>query len=252
MCKIIINADDFGLKSSVNMAIVELFNNKQINSTTLMANMPGFDEAVFLAHQNKIITKIGIHLNLTESAPLTRDILNTNLFYSENNADLKKHKKNLFLLRPSEKKLIFNEFAAQIGKVKNAGIQITHIDTHHHIDEVWSITQIILSLLKTYNIPSMRILNNLNFSTKLHKIVYRKLVNNFIKIKGSNYSDIFGNQIEAIAQFIKDRSFIDDKKLEIMVHPDYNNAGIIVDKIKNQEFSFEYSEELKKLISLQN
>ena len=48
----IINADDFGLSSSVNK-IVESFNNGLINSTTLMANMPGFEEAVEL-----FITKI--------------------------------------------------------------------------------------------------------------------------------------------------------------------------------------------------
>jgi chitin disaccharide deacetylase len=41
-----INADDFGLNSSVNKAIIEAFDNNYINSTTLMANMPGFDEAV--------------------------------------------------------------------------------------------------------------------------------------------------------------------------------------------------------------
>ena len=52
--KIIINADDFGLNSSVNKAIVESFNNGLINSTTLMANMPGFEEAVEMAHKSKI------------------------------------------------------------------------------------------------------------------------------------------------------------------------------------------------------
>jgi chitin disaccharide deacetylase len=44
--EILINADDFALKSSVNNAIVELFNKRLINSTTLMTNMHGFDEAV--------------------------------------------------------------------------------------------------------------------------------------------------------------------------------------------------------------
>jgi len=247
---VIINADDFGLKSSVNKAIVNAFNNGVITSTTLMANMPGFDEAVELAHENNIITKIGVHLTLTEGSPITSDILNTGLFNNGTKSNLKKIKKNLFFLSSKEKKLVFNEFSAQIEKIRNAGIQITHIDTHHHIDEVWSITQIILALLKVYNIPSMRILNNLDHSTRYYKTVYRNLVNTYIKTTGSNNSDFFGNQLEAVSRLKDDRLFCENRKLEIMVHPDYNDNGIIIDRIKNQEHGFEYPEELLKLISL--
>lgn len=249
--EIIINADDFGLKSSVNNAIVESFKAGTITSTTIMANMPGFDEAVELAHQNNIITKIGIHLNLTEGVPLTGNILNTNLFYNENNVDLKRHKRNLFRLTINEKKLVLNEFSTQIEKVRKAGIQITHIDTHHHIDEVWSITQIIQALLKKYNVPSMRILNNMNQSSGFHKKVYRKLVNKLIMMNHANYTDFLGNQLEAVTQLMNDSSFGEDKKLEIMVHPDYNNSGLIIDKINKQEYSFEYPEQLVKFISSQ-
>lgn len=249
---IIINADDFGLNSSVNKAIVESFHAGTINSTTIMANMPGFDEAVGLAHQNNIISKIGIHLNLTEGIPLTRDIRNTDLFYHDNNSDLKKQKKNLFRLTGTEKELIYNEFSAQVRRVRDAGIQITHIDTHHHIDEVWTITRIIQALLKKYNIPSMRILNNMNLSTRFYKIAYRKLVNKLIKMNHSNYTDFLGNQLEATSQLQNDPSFIINKKLEIMVHPDYNNSGLIIDKINKREYSLEYPGELVTLLKLQN
>jgi len=246
--KIIINADDFGLKSSVNKAIVESFYNGSINSTTLMANMTGFDEAVDLAHENNIITKTGIHLTLSEGYPLTPNILNSNLFYDKNKFDLKRYKKNLFFMTKDEKKIIFKEFAGQIEKVRNAGIQITHIDTHHHIDDVWSITQIILTLLKTYNIPSMRILNNLNRSTKFYKSSYRRIINELIILNKANYSDLFGNQPEAISLLRNDRSICEHKKLEIMVHPDYNNEGIIINRIENKEVIFDYPEDLKGIL----
>ena len=250
--KIIINADDFGLKSSVNKAIVESFKSGTITSTTLMANMPGFDEAVDMAHRNNLTNNIGIHLNLTEGIPLTRDILNTDLFYNENNFDLKRHKRNLFRLSGDDKALIFNEFSAQIEKVRKSGIQITHIDTHHHIDEIWTITQIIQALLKKYNIPSMRILNNMNESTRFHKKMYRKLVNRLIKMNQANYTDFLGNQLEAVARLMNDPSFCEDKKLEIMVHPDYNEGGLIIDKISKREYTFDYPEQLAKIIAIQN
>ena len=44
-----VNADDFGLSHEVNMAIVEAFKKGLINNTTIMVNMPGFEEAVRLA-----------------------------------------------------------------------------------------------------------------------------------------------------------------------------------------------------------
>ncbi|MCB6144124.1 ChbG/HpnK family deacetylase, partial [Lachnospira pectinoschiza] len=46
MKKIIINADDFGYSSGVNQGIIKAFREGVLSSTTLMANMPGCDEAI--------------------------------------------------------------------------------------------------------------------------------------------------------------------------------------------------------------
>lgn len=249
--EIIINADDFGLNASVNKAIIESFKNEFINSTTIMANMPGFEEAVELAHKNNILTKTGIHLILTEGLPLTAGIRKTNLFHNDNDPDLKRHKKSLFFLTGDEKKLIRKEFAAQIEKVQNTGIQISHIDTHHHIDEVWPVTQIILELLKIYNIPSMRILNNLNRNTRIYKSVYRRVLNGILKIKHANFTDYLGNQSEAVSRLRIDKSFCEKNMIEIMVHPDYNNEGILIDRINNQEIVFDKTQDLYKILTAQ-
>lgn len=52
MGKLIINADDFGYGKGVNMGIIEAYQNGVLTSTTLMAGMPGFDQAVKLAKDN--------------------------------------------------------------------------------------------------------------------------------------------------------------------------------------------------------
>lgn len=247
--EIIINADDFGLKSSVNRAIADSFDKGLINSTTLMVNMPGFEEAVELAHRNNFINHTGIHLTLSEGTPLTHDILGSDLFYNGSDQGLKKYKGTLFLLSKDGRRKIYNEFSAQIGKARKAGIQITHIDTHHHLDDVWSITKIILSLLKENSIPSMRILNNLNRSTGLHKLFYRKLINTLIKFNNSNFSDLFGNQLEGLSVLKNNRAICNNKKLEIMVHPDYNSDGILINRIQEQEIIFGYPEDLKRTIA---
>jgi hypothetical protein len=248
--QIIINADDFGLKTSVNKAIVTSFNSGLINSTTLMANMEGFDEAVELAHQNGIISKIGIHLVLSDGLPLTREILGANLFYNGSVLHLRKYKRRLFFLSRNNKIKIYNEFAAQIDKVRKAGIPVTHIDTHHHIDDVWSVTHILIALLKTYGIRSMRILNNLNKSTKFYKTGYRRIVNEFIKYNHANFSDFFGDQYESVSFLRNTGSLPENSTLEIMVHPDYNDNGILINRFHNKEVVFDYPEDIKPILNL--
>jgi hypothetical protein len=248
--KIIINADDFGLNSSVNNAIIESFYKGLINSTTLMANMPGFDEAIELAHKYNIIDKIGIHLNLSEGHPLTSAITGTSIYHDGNECGLKKFERNLFLINREKRKTIYNEFAAQIEKVKNAGIPISHIDTHHHIDDVWTITQIIMALLIKYNIPSMRILNNLNQTTKFYKSGYRRIVNSIIKMNKAHFSDFFGNRPEAFSRLRNNNLFFENKKLEIMVHPDYNKDGILIDRFRNQDIILDYPKDIKIILNV--
>jgi len=235
---IIINADDFGLNSSINRAIVESFDKGLINSTTLMANMPGFDEAVELAYNYKITDKIGVHLNLDKAHYLTSEYLNKVLLEKRD---------NLFFLSGKLKRMIYDEFAAQIEKIKNTGLNITHIDTHHHIHEIWPITKIVFELLKNYNISNMRILNNLNTKTRFYKLFYRYVINKQIKTRDINFTNYFGNQFEA-KLFLERKTLLRvDKRLEIMVHPNYNSLGKIVDIINSVEYSMIELHEILKL-----
>lgn len=246
---IIVNADDFGINSSVNRAIVESFNSGLINSTTIMAGMPGFEEAVELAHKYNFFTKTGIHLSLSGGQPLTEDIVHKKLFYIGPDSGVRRFKKRLFFLSKDDKRTIFKEFASQIEKVRLAGIPITHVDTHHHIDEMWSVTQVLMTLLKAYRIPSVRIQNNLNSSSAFYKMSYRSAVNQYIKLHKANYSDYFGDLPESVSKLRSCGTlYFKNKKLEIMVHPDYTNDGILINRIGNEEIVFNYPDNIKLLL----
>ena len=69
MKKVIINADDFGYSTAVNLGIINSFKKGVLTSATLMANMPGCDEAIELAKENPSFG-VGGHLVLTCGAPL--------------------------------------------------------------------------------------------------------------------------------------------------------------------------------------
>ena len=245
MTRIYINADDFGLNSSVNKAIIELFGQGIINSTTIMANMPAVNEAVELAHKHELTDKIGIHLVLTEGIPLTEEIRSVNFLF-RGKALFNKFR-HLTLLKKYQRQ-IFNEFSAQIEKIQSMNIAITHLDTHHHVHEVYGITTLLFDLQKKYNIPSIRILNNLEKSNKFHKHLYRQLINYYIMKKNANYSDLFGNRSDFLLLLKDDPSLIGKKSIEIMVHPDYNLEGQLIDKEGNLEYDYIFLKSLKSMI----
>jgi hopanoid biosynthesis associated protein HpnK len=60
--RLIVNADDFGLSSSVNEAVIRAHREGILTTASLMVNEPGFDEAVKLAKENP---KLGVGLHLT-------------------------------------------------------------------------------------------------------------------------------------------------------------------------------------------
>lgn len=207
-----------------------------------MANMPGFDEAVELAHRHKITDKIGVHLVLTEGKPLTSAVERFPYLFNTEKLPRKLFAKKLSYLDSDQKKIIFDEYSAQINKVRKNGIPITHIDTHQHMHEMWGILQVMITLLKEHKIPSMRILNNLERSA-LHKNKYRDVINYYLKRKRVNYSDYFGSQLDLPAHQTKE-AHNGAGTIEIMVHPDFNAKGEIVDRLMGREHSFDYPRSL--------
>jgi len=237
MENIIINADDFGLTPSVNKAIVDSFKYKYINSTTIMANMPYFDEAVQLAHEHSLVTNIGAHLVLTDGMPLTDEIKSLDFLFNANKS--KKKFSSLFLLNKTTENLIFNEFSAQIEKIKKNGIAITHLDTHHHMHQYYGVAKILLRLKKKYNIPAIRILNNLEEPSRIYKKAYRAAINLYLTKNNSNFSVLFGSRNDVVKKFAADPGSLGKKSIEIMVHPDYNTEGRLIDNTDDKlDFGF--------------
>lgn len=235
----IINADDYGLNTSVNLAILAGFNQGWVNSTSIMANMPGFEEAVELAYQNKIQHQIGVHLVLTSGQGLTTGIQSIPFLFEE-----KSHLQKLFRLNQQQQQLIFAEFSAQIERVQSCGIPISHLDTHHQIHDVWTISQIMIKLLRTYKIPSMRILNNLEKSN-WHKNLYRSVINRYLSKKGVNRSNFFGSRVDYLHGVNSIPDFFNLKKIEIMVHPDYDQYGKLIDRLNGRSFDLNFQREVE-------
>jgi len=132
MRDLILNGDDFGLTSGVNQGIIQAHREGILTSATLMANGPEFEDAVALARQNASLG-VGVHLVLIGGRPVTPPEQVASLLDGEGNlprslpALVARVTAGLIRAEHMEK-----ELRAQIERVRAAGIEPTHLDTHKH------------------------------------------------------------------------------------------------------------------------
>ena len=156
MKKLIVNADDFGLTSGVNRAIIEGHARGIITSATVMANMPAFEEAASLARANRSLG-VGLHFNITQGRPVADISRVASLvddrgeFWGTSTALLGRALTGR--LKTDE---VVIELRAQIEKALNSGIRLTHIDSHKHTHALPQICEAIISTIGDYGIDALR------------------------------------------------------------------------------------------------
>ena len=228
--KIIINADDYGYSLSVNRAILQSFQRALINSTSLMANMAGFEDAVDLVHTHSLLRgKVGIHLNLTEGYSLSADIRRCPRFCDEGGRFIYRRERPLFLLKREERKAVYTELKMQLDRVLESGVEPIHLDSHHHVHTEWAIARIVRRLGREYGIRRIRLTRNMGRSGGYTRSIYKTIFNlwHLGRHRGLSTTDYFGD-IEDMyfSQKARPRS---GKFFEIMVHPLFNERGELVD-----------------------
>jgi chitin disaccharide deacetylase len=230
--KVIINADDFGENENINRAILESFQLGLITTTSLLINRPGFNEACESAHENKVLDRIGLHLNLTQGKPLTEPIKKHPKFYSEGRMyrSFKGH-----LLNSEESRVVYKEFQAQLDKCKRGGINPTHIDSHHGFHNYWDIGKVVIELALRNKIPAVRLRVNWGINSKkgrgvsnkiydLRGKVYSMLSNYRLGISGLAKTKYFCEIMNVTPELLSKNAFI-----EVNTHPWMNERNIIID-----------------------
>lgn len=217
---IIINADDYGMNEHCTRAIAQCFGDGLVTDTTIMANGEYFDEAVKLAKEQGFFDRIGIHLNLTEGAPLTEGIKSCDAFV-ENGRYF--HRGNrIRLLSEIEQESVYLELCAQIEKVQSAGIHITHADSHHYIHTRSVIAPLAVHACKEHGIDKMRIGKNFGDIPE-HERMHNAEFNQWLQRQKIRTTRYFG----ALRQNTDLRIF---NNTEILVHPDFDRDGVLIDR----------------------
>jgi predicted glycoside hydrolase/deacetylase ChbG (UPF0249 family) len=134
---LITNADDFGFTRDVNEGIVEAHRNGILTATTLMATGAAFEHAVGLARENPTLD-VGVHLVLVGAAGFPATVA------------------RLMGAIALGRLHIYDQLAAQVRKILEAGIRPTHVDTHKHTHLLPPVMDAVARISEEFRIPWVR------------------------------------------------------------------------------------------------
>lgn len=222
-CSIIANADDLGLKKSVNSAILQCFNAGFINSASLITNSSIFDETVAMIKIEKKVKNIGVHIDIVEFKPLTSFDIPRFLDNDGNWRITAVNNKWLFLNKV-ERAAFEQEIHAQIDKALSAGLTLVHLDSHHHTHTLPAFCTLFINAAKKYNLK-LRLAQSYNQGNYI-TFLYRKWLNSIIKKGGHSYTGLFYD----VQHFLSSKRSAEKKfSVEIMLHPDLDDLGNLTD-----------------------
>jgi len=131
--RLIVNADDFGLSSSINAAVIRAHQEGILTTASLMVNEPACAEAVTLARSNPTLA-VGLHLTLLyghsalppEKIPGLADAQGQ-FRGGPASAGLR------YFFRRSLREQLRAELHAQFDKFRATGLPLDHVNGHLHL-----------------------------------------------------------------------------------------------------------------------
>lgn len=211
-----INGDDFGMNERCTRAIDTAMQSGTITHTSMMANGEYFNEAAALAKANGYCERVGIHFNLTEGAPLTQGITRIADMVKDGRF-IKDYLNAPRTLNESEYEAVYRELRAQAKRMRDAGFVISHADSHHYIHNLTAVAPIAAAVCREYGIRRVRLTRTFD----PHKTA-ENIANAWWREQGFETAEQFGRTSDV-------QSSIPDG-IEIMVHPDLDREGILIDR----------------------
>ncbi len=148
------HADDFGETVEITAGICLAIEAGVLTSTSIMANMPGTQDALRKVAGLASRASFGVHLNLCEGEPLTtgRSLVDAAGRFHSKRSLLARSVTGQLALREVEA-----EIAAQIGLIRDHGVSISHLDGHKHLHQLPIVSTAVANVLPRFAIRRVRI-----------------------------------------------------------------------------------------------
>jgi predicted glycoside hydrolase/deacetylase ChbG (UPF0249 family) len=228
LINIIVNADDFGYSNKINNATIDLISKGLISSTSILANGKSLKQGLKLLQKYENIST-GIHLNLSEGTPVNENsMLNLNMLIDGNSCFNRKNLSNLSLINTLS---VYREWCAQIDKLLDLGVTISHIDSHHHVHTLPKVFIALKMIQYKYKINSIRSMRNTpnthlrgypysSFVT-FKKLIWKTVLIYLPPMARSTY--LFGSIKDIIENNINFNSVVGCNAIEMSIHPGHND-----------------------------
>jgi len=157
MKRLIITADDFGLSSGVNRAVEKGWNDGLLTGASIMPGAAAFEEAVGIARRNPGL-QIGLHLTLVQGRGVLTHAELPDLVDDEGNfSDNPVTAGCRYFFDRGLYCQLKREIEAQIMRVLDAGIALSHIDGHLNMHLHPTVFRILAELMPRYGITTFRL-----------------------------------------------------------------------------------------------
>ena len=240
MLKIIINADDFGCNKQITEEIQRLLLAKKITSTTIMANGRFLNNAADFALKHPEFS-YGAHLCLSEFASLTQSDTLKKYGIIDERGDFVKFR--IFQIRHFPEDLLLaikQELIQQITMLKEKGLVLSHIDSHHHVHTIYPLKNIFVEIAKQFQIKYIRRGTEFNsFRAKLHikQFWERRALNKYYSSELIT-TDLF-LPFSQISLLFKKQSI---RIVELMCHPgntENESFSTEIQQIENMQINYQ-------------
>ncbi|GKU83753.1 chitin disaccharide deacetylase [Niallia sp. NCCP-28] len=215
MIKVLVNADDFGFSHGVNYGIMDCHKYGLVNSATMMMNAEATEHGIELAKGVPTL-KVGVHLVLTWGKPLSNNVPSL----IDENGNFKKQQAVYGNPQSIDLVELEQEWTAQIERFIQAGLEPTHLDSHHHVHGIKGFYPVIKKLSDSYQIP----VRHAGSHFKQIQTVTDLLLTDFYgETAVPDYFIELGNRVKDVSS------------VEIMTHPAYLDHELLQGSSYNQQ-----------------
>jgi len=255
MPKLIVHGDDLGLCEEINEGIKRAHTEGILTSTSIIANGSAFDHAISICRALPTLD-VGVHLTLVEEKP----VANVDRIQTLVNSDARFYRNAaLFTMRYLTGRIclkqVERELEAQVKKVTDLGIRVTHLDSHQHLHMLPGVLSIVVALSQKYSIPAIRLPRESAVLGKIgivpfSRIVQALVLNLFcrraqdrIKRRTDSFAGfLFGGNMNKENLLKVLRNLHGGETFEIMCHP-----GLDDPNTRYRHWGYHWSDELDAL-----
>jgi chitin disaccharide deacetylase len=222
--RIILNADDFGYCADTVRATIDCFERAALTSATIMVNMPASDAAIAFARANSHFS-FGVHLTyvsdgverpITPASELPALASRSGLFLPSNVV----RKRALLGRLPAAQ--IERETSAQLERLRDSGVRISHVDSHGHLHKFKPFREALMRVLPRFGVSRVRTVQNVYLRRPLRSPTYwfgglwRQRLRSAFATTDHFYMSASAGDAEWPAQLL---NIVQGGSLEVGVHP---------------------------------